>query len=195
MKLVVMAAAFLAGSCMAALAQGAAPPDLIKTCESCHGPNGNGTTPLTPRLNGQLSGYIVNRLHELSDLTQNSEHAMAMYDIAHMKDSLKASVADYFSHQTPTPSQPKSGKLAEMGAHLFANGDPANNIQTCQSCHGKHGEGQGNVPRLAGQHRDYLKAQLSNFNMAIRDNAIMHPVADKLSDDQIDSLVAYLGAD
>jgi cytochrome c553 len=199
MKYSILVATLLIGASLGttALAQGAgAPPDLIKTCEGCHGPSGNGTTPLTPRLNGQLYAYIVNRLQELTDLTSNSPHAtIAMYEIAHMKDSLKAAVADYFAHQAPTAAQPQSGKLAAIGARLFANGDPANNVGACQSCHGANAEGQGNAPRLAGQHRDYLKTQLWNFNLAMRENDIMHPVADKLSSDQIDSLVAYLGAD
>lgn len=199
MKYSIFATTLLIGASLgtAALAQGAgAPPDLIKTCESCHGPGGNGATPSTPRLNGQVSAYIVNRLRELTNLTSNSPHATAaMYDIAHMKDSVKAAVADYFTHQTPTASSPQSGKLAAMGARLFANGDPANHIQACQSCHGANAEGQGNAPRLAGQHRDYLKTQLWNFNFAMRVHAVINPVGLKLSSDQIDGLVAYLGAD
>ncbi len=197
MKYAILAAAILAGSGAVALAQGAAaPPDLIKSCESCHGPGGNGTTTATPRLNGQLSVYIVNRLHQLADLTQNSTHAtMAMYDVAHMKDSLKTAVADYFSRQTPTPARPQAGKLAAIGQKLYAGGDPVNHVQACQSCHGANGEGQNASPRLAGQHRDYLKTQLWDFNMAVRENSVMHPNALRLSDDQIDGLVAYLGAD
>jgi cytochrome c553 len=182
---------------VAAMAQGAdAPPDLIKTCESCHGPGGNGETPSTPRLNGQLSTYIVNRLRELTDLTSNSPHAsMAMYDIAHMKDSLRATMADYFAGQTPTAASPQSGKLAAMGARIFATGDPANHVEACQSCHGAKAEGQGNAPRLGGQHRSYLKTQLWDFNFSMRENSVMHPVALRLNPDQIDGLVAYLGAD
>jgi cytochrome c553 len=198
MKSLILAVALLAGSACGAWAQGAsgAPPELIKTCESCHGPGGNGDTPSTPRLNGQLSAYIVNRLRELSDLTRNSMHAtLAMHDIAQMKDSLKAEVADYFSHQPPTPAQPQPGKLAAMGERLYANGDSADQIPPCQSCHGAHAEGQGMAPRLAGQHRDYLKTQLWDFNFVMRENATMHPNAMKLSADQIDALVAYLGSD
>lgn len=198
MKSAILAMALLAGSACGAWAQGvvSTPPDLIKTCEGCHGPGGNGTTPSTPRLNGQTADYIVNRLHELADLTRNSVHAtMAMYDIAHMKDSLKAAVADYFSHQPPTPAQPQTGKLASIGANLYTNGDSAAQIPACQSCHGAHGEGMGLAPRLAGQHRDYLKAQLWDFNFVMRENAVMHPNAMKLSADQIDALTAYLGTD
>jgi len=180
-----------------AMAQGTnAPPELITKCESCHGPGGNGTVPSTPRLNGQRASYIVSRLQELTDLTRNSTHAtLAMYDIAHMKDSLKAAVADYFSHQAPTAGRPQAGKLAAMGKQLYTSGDPVRGIAACQSCHGANAEGQGNVPRLAGQHREYLKAQLWDFNFATREHAVMNGNAMKLSPDQIDGLVAYMGAD
>lgn len=197
MRHAILAGSILAACCTAAWAQGvSAPPELITTCESCHGPGGNGATPSTPRLNGQLSPYIVNRLQELTDLTRNSIHAtLAMYDVAHMKDSLKTAVADYFSHQAPTSARPQSGKLAAIGKALYVSGDPAAGIQACQSCHGANAEGQGNVPRLAGQHRDYLKTQLWNFNFATREHTVMNGNAMKLNPDQIDGLVAYLGAE
>jgi len=180
MRHAILAASILAACCTAALAQGTSvPPGLITTCESCHGPGGNGATPSTPRLNGQLSPYIVNRLQELADLTRNSIHA----------------VADYFSHQAPTPARPQTGKLAAIGKQLYVSGDSATGIQACQSCHGANAEGQGNVPRLAGQHRDYLKIQLWDFNFATREHTVMNGNAMKLSSDQIDGLVAYLGAD
>ena len=197
MRSIVFTAVMLLNLASAAFAQGiSAPPNVIKTCESCHGPGGNGPTPSTPRLNGQLAAYTVNRLRELTDLTRNSVRAtMAMHDNAKMNDTLRAAVADYFSRQTPTPAQPQAGKLTAIGQRLYANGDAAIQLPACQSCHGADAEGQGNAPRLAGQHRDYLRAQLWNFNLVMRDNPVMHPNAMKLNSDQIESLVAWLGAD
>lgn len=199
MKRAICAATLMMSMAIAssALAQGpAAPPDPVKACETCHGPAGNGTAPATPRLNGQLAAYIVNRLKELGDLTRNSPDAtMAMHDIAHIKDSLKTAVADYFSHQAPTPPKPQAGKLAAMGERLYLNGDPAHGLAACQSCHGAKAEGQGNAPRLGGQHRDYLKKQLWNFNFVMREHPVMNANATKLDGDQIDGLAAYLGAD
>ena len=197
MKYAILAAALLmsAGLASPSLAQVAAPPELIQRCESCHGPGGNGTTISTPRLNGQLSAYIVHRLNELADLTQNSIHAMVMSDIAHMSDLDKAAAGDFFSHLPTTAAQPQSGKLSAMGQELYAKGDPVNHAPACQICHGANAEGQGYAPRLAGQHRDYLKAQLWGFNFGMRANSIMGPNAMKLSSDQIDALAAYLEAD
>jgi cytochrome c553 len=118
-----------------------------------------------------------------------------MYDIAHMKDPLKAAVADHFSHQAPTSARPQTAKLAAIGKRLYVSGDSATGVQACQSCHGANAEGQGNVPRLAGQHRDYLKTQLWDFNFATREHTVMNGNAMKLNPDQIDGLVAYLGAE
>ena len=165
-------------------------------CESCHGAGAVGSTPSTPRLNGQLAPYIATRLVELTDLTRNSVQAtMAMHDIARMSDALRGAVADHFARQAPTAAVPQAGKLAAAGEQLYRNGDPANQVPACQSCHGSGGEGQGNAPRLAGQRREYLRNQLWNFNFVMRENAVMHPVGAKLNPDQIGALVAWLGAD
>ena len=44
---------------------------------------------------------------------------------------------------------------ASMGAGNVEAG--AGKAVACQACHGEHAEGMGAMPRLAGQHGDYLK--------------------------------------
>ena len=197
MRKAILATALLAGFSFPVWAQNAGvDPGTASRCESCHGEHASGATPSTPRLNGQLAPYIVNRLIELTDATQNSVQAtMAMHDLARMSDALRAAIADYFSRQAPTASQPEAGKLAAMGGSLYSNGDASHQLPPCQSCHGARGEGQGAAPRLAGQRREYLKNQLWNFNFVMRESPTMHPVGLRLEADQIDALVAWLGAD
>ncbi len=192
-----MVAIFLAGSSFHALAQAErVDAGLIDTCRGCHAAGGNGTNSSAPRLNGQLAPYIIYRLRELTDLTRNSVQAtMAMHDVAHMKENQKTAVAEYFASQPPTAAQPQPGQLAAMGKRLYLNGDPPGQLPACQSCHGAEADGNGNVPRLAGQRREYLRNQLWNFNFVMREHATMNANAIKLNPDQINSLVAYLGAD
>ena len=63
----------------------------------------------------------------------------------------------------------------------------------CASCHGPAGEGHGAIPRLAGQHTNYLERQLGLFSSGLRENRLMHFNTLDLSDDEIDALATYLG--
>ena len=167
----------------------------IKACENCHGARGDSTDPYTPRLNGQSTAYLLNRLRELTDFVKETPHATnAMFDHAHATEHLGLQIADYFAHQIPTAAQPQPGKLADMGAHLVADGDPADHVQACQSCHGAGADGLGAAPRLAGQHKKYLETQLWDLFLNLRQNSTMHPTAGRLSADQIHALTAYLSA-
>lgn len=80
----------------------------------------------------------------------------------------------------------------------FAAGDPSAGQQksvTCAACHGADGNSINPVwPRLAGQHAEYTKKQLLDFQAATRENAQMSPMASPLSAQDIDDLSAYYSA-
>ena len=50
------------------------------------------------------------------------------------------------------------------------------------------------MPRLAGQHRDYLAKALRDYKAAQRKNAIMEGFAAALTKDDIENLAAYYAA-
>jgi cytochrome c553 len=60
--LILLSAALLGGP---ALAQGTIPPEILASCEGCHGTAGQTRTPQTPRLNGQTREYLAARLTDL----------------------------------------------------------------------------------------------------------------------------------
>lgn len=67
----------------------------------------------------------------------------------------------------------------------------------CAICHGPDLRGVGNVPRLAGVHPIYLARQLYRFKDGTRNGAevsLMKPAADRLTDEDIVNLSAYLGS-
>ena len=41
-------------------------------------------------------------------------------------------------------------------------------MKSCQGCHGRDGRGQGNFPRLAGQHPEYLLEALLEYKTGER---------------------------
>lgn len=166
------------------------------TCQNCHGPQGNSVSSTFPRLNGQQADYIAAQLNNFRSHSRSDPHARAyMWGMAsQLDDKTIAALAQYYARQAPTAPQ-TGGALSAQGAELFANGAPSQNIPPCQSCHGEHGQGAGNFPRLAGQHADYLKKQLEAFRSSLRESDVMHVESKDMTDSQIEALVSYLGND
>lgn len=62
----------------------------------------------------------------------------------------------------------------------------------CAACHGAAGVSPMDAyPNLAGQKAGYLVNQLHAFRDATRSNPMMNPVANGLTDEDIDNLAAY----
>ncbi len=165
-------------------------------CQNCHGPDGNSVSPTFPRLNGQQADYLAIQLKAFRDHTRADPHAMAyMWGMSsQLDDSTITALANYLASQKPTPAQP-GGSLAAEGKKLFMDGDDAHNVPACAACHGDHGEGNGQFPRLAGQHADYLRNQLEDFRSLVRKNNIMHANTAEMTDQQIEAVVSYLAND
>ena len=165
-------------------------------CQNCHGPGGNSTSSTFPRLNGQQAEYIVTQLKNFRAHSRSDPHAMAyMWGMAaQLDDALVADIAKYYASQKPTRPQP-GGEGAAQGKAIFMNGVPAHNVPPCQACHGDHGQGAKEVPRIAGQHGDYLKSQLEAFRSLLRQNQIMHANTKDMTDSEIEAVVSYLAND
>ncbi len=73
---------------------------------------------------------------------------------------------------------------------------PAPPVAVCAGCHGDRGAGSEAVgaPRLAGMNRDYLAHALSMFKDGTRTSVVMQPVAQSLSDDEMQALATYFSA-
>lgn len=169
---------------------------VTQVCQNCHGPGGNSTSATFPRLNGQQADYITAQLKAFRDHTRADPHAMAyMWGMAsRLDDATIASIANYLSGQAPTRAQ-TGGALAQQGRLIYVNGDPAHNIPACAACHGANGEGNSAIPRLAGQHADYLRKQLEDFRSLLRNNDVMHANTQEMTDSQIEAVVSYLAND
>ena len=184
--------AFLAATGSPVLAQPA--PQIIKrVCENCHGPDGNSTSATFPRLNGQQANYIVAQLKSFRGHNRGDPHAMAyMWGMAGpLSDEQIVDIAKYLSSRKPTEPQ-RGGSLAAEGRKIFMEGVDAHNIPACAACHGDHGEGNSEIPRLAGQHADYLKTQLEDFRSLVRNNDVMHANTKEMTNREIEAVVSYL---
>ena len=96
--------------------------------------------------------------------------------------------------------------LATVGlvwsAPAAAEGDAARGKvlgYTCLGCHGietyKNVYPTYSVPKLRGQHPEYIVAALKGYQKGERSHATMHAHAASLSDQDIDDIAAYLGGE
>ena len=92
--------------------------------------------------------------------------------------------------------------LAALSVPALAAGDAAagakKNFQ-CQGCHGIPGWKTAfpevyPVPKLGGQHAQYIATALKAYKTGERDHATMRAIAADLSDQDIADLAAYYGA-
>ena len=165
-------------------------------CQNCHGPQGDSVLATFPRLNGQQADYIAAQLKSFRSQSRSDPHARAyMWGMAsQLDDGMIDGLAKYFAAQKST--QPQSGgALAADGKNIYMNGVDAQNIPACQACHGEHGEGNSVMPRIAGQHADYLKVQLESFRSTLRESDVMHANTKDMTNSQIEALVSYLAND
>lgn len=84
----------------------------------------------------------------------------------------------------------------EAGSALAKTGGNGKTIQ-CSVCHGPDYKGLGNVPGLAGRSPIYLFRQLNDMQHGTRKGnavALMQPVVQKLSQDDMIALAAYMGS-
>jgi cytochrome c553 len=84
------------------------------------------------------------------------------------------------------------------GAFAQAAGDPAagkTKAHVCVACHGADGNSVNpEWPKLAGQLPAYIVTQLQNFKQGVRENPLMAPIAQALSQQDMLNLAAYFGS-
>ncbi len=180
----------VAGTAQAAdLARGEA--IVSQVCHLCHGQDGENSNAVYPRLAGQNAAYITKQLADFKNgLRKGTMNAMA----AGLDDADMAALGAYFSSKPAKAHRVSEPELAAVGQYIYQNGNKWSGVASCASCHGAEAAGTDKLPRLAGQHARYLVTQLKDFNTRERtnDNAVMHSVASKLTELEIEAVARYL---
>jgi len=173
----------------AARAQAPAVPDAIKDkvaiCAACHGATGNSDNPLYPVLAGQTARYIYTELRDFKEGRRHDPNMDAIVQPLSRDDML--ALGDYFSKQKQASSTFKADPAK------VALGKKKSDEVLCPMCHLGGFTGQNEIPRVAGQHYEYVKKQLSDFKARRRTNDAgnMTSVASTLSDEDIENLAQY----
>jgi len=169
-----------------------------KECALCHGPGGNTTSEQFPMLAGQSATYFTNQMKAFREKSRANQNATRfMWGISsRLTDEEIDKLAAYYESQMPAHSGKISDKTKyDQGMALFTGGDQARGIPACSACHGENAQGNASIPRLAGQHEEYLKKQLKVFYGSERPAAVaMHEIVKALSDHDIEALAQYLQA-
>lgn len=132
-------------------------------CAACHGADGKGAANLAPSLAGQHSFYVITQLFLFKN-ERRSNPAMNALTKDFSNDDLRG-----FSEligKFPAVYMPPNADIPDPSR--MAQGKEIANKHQCMSCHGGQLSGGQQVPRLAGQHEDYLKRVLTEFQQSKR---------------------------
>lgn len=172
--------------------------EVAATCVACHGMDGAGQAQgKFPRLDILAAEYTVKQLHDFKDGKRNSPIMMPF--VGMLDDEKMENVAAYYATQSANVTAPEVDEaLLKRGEQLATRGDWDKYIPSCRSCHGPQNQGVGNVfPALAGQHASYIVGEIKAWKSGARANDpqnLMLAVAERLSDDDIEAVAAYLAA-
>jgi cytochrome c553 len=126
-------------------------------CATCHGEKGGGTANGEfPRIGGQHYAVLARQLVAFRH-GQRWDIRMENFADRHRLPDARAiaDVADYVSRlEDPSPAGVGAGELVAQGARVY--------FRLCESCHGASGQGDAErlVPKIGGQHYEYLRRQI-----------------------------------
>ncbi|MBI5897945.1 MAG: cytochrome c4 [Rhodocyclales bacterium] len=175
----------------------AATPDRIASiaserCEACHGVGGQGNNSMFPKLSGQNEAYLVQQMFNFKSRARRS--SVMEPQLADLSGEDIVLLARHFSNRALRGTPASDPQLATMGRKIYAEGNPASGVAACHVCHGPAAHGGQMLPRLAGQHAEYLELQLRRFIERSRttDQTLMHSVAMRMTDEEIRAVSHYL---
>jgi cytochrome c553 len=163
-------------------------PELLSACAACHGPGGNSQVAQFPSLAGQPKVFVENQLVLIREGLRDVPSMKEV--VTGMSDETIVALAKYYAAQTP------AANAAPVRQDKYRPGEQVSKKMLCGTCHLPDYSGQTQVPRLAGQHEEYLLAAMKQF----RDNpgpgrdTIMAASLRGLSDADLANLAHYLAA-
>jgi cytochrome c553 len=134
-----------------------------QVCAGCHGENGKPIDKTIPVIWGQQQGYLYIQLRDFKRNDRKNEIMQPIVSAMERQDMMD--IAEYFSKKSwPDLGQPRASK--DVSERALS----ANRSVGCTGCHLDHFQGDGTVPRLAGQSREYLAKTTADFRTRARGN-------------------------
>ena len=178
----------------------AAGKDKSVACGACHGADGNSAAPTFPKLAGQGQRYLVKQMKDIRDGARPVPTMAGQLD--GKSDQDLADIAAFYASQGSSGGQ-TSPELLALGEKVYRSGVAERNVAACTACHSPTGKGNApaGFPALAGQHAEYIAAQLRAYRKGQEDpsgrtndgdSRIMRTTAFGLSDGEIDAVASYI---
>ncbi|MGZ8259198.1 MAG: c-type cytochrome [Caldimonas sp.] len=161
-------------------------------CAACHTTDGSRGVAANPIIQGQHPAYIVKQLAEFKAGKRDNPVMKAI--AAALSEADMRNVAAFYATKQAKPGFAKNRELVAHGERVYRGGVAERSVPACSGCHGPSGSGiPAQYPRLAGQHADYVEAQLVAFRSGARlNNPVMTSVAAKLNDRDIKAVADYV---
>ena len=170
------------------------------TCVACHGVDGNSAVPTFPKLSGLGHKYLLKQMQDIRD--GRRPVALMAGQVDNMTDQDLSDIAAFYDAQPRTGGTADPDKVS-LGRKVYLGGIAERQVPACSGCHSPTGNGNGpaGYPALAGQHADYVAAQLKMFRKGYEDPAgrtnggeakIMRTTAFRMSDMEIEAGASYI---
>ena len=128
--------------------------------------------------------------------------ALMAGQVDNMTDQDLSDIAAFYDAQPRTGGTAEPDKVS-LGRKVYLGGIAERQVPACSGCHSPTGNGNGpaGYPALAGQHADYVTAQLKMFRKGYEDPAgrtnggeakIMRTTAFRMSDMEIEAVASYI---
>ena len=155
-------------------------------CVACHGPNGNSPNPAFPVLAGQTARYLYLQLKDFKE-GRRTEPQMAPF-LANLTREDMHDISAFYAAQKPMPPAFQADPVKVQRGRAKAQ------EVLCTMCHLGGFKGQNEIPRVAGQHHQYVVKQMKAFKEGQRTNDAgnMSSVSKTLSEQDIDDLAHFL---
>jgi cytochrome c553 len=138
-------------------------PRFASLCAACHGANGRGDVAATPVLAGQHGFYAITQLFLFREGRRANEAMTAVAKT--LTDDDMRGFAAVIDALPPVPAPAPSTAPDEQ---RMAKGRELAREHKCVFCHGEDLSGGQQVPRIGGQHEDYLRDTLRGFKSGSR---------------------------
>lgn len=156
---------------------------ISRSCESCHGKDGNSVKTGVPSLAGLQPEYFVPAIKDYLTGRRKGAAIMKNFKLSLSEKDLR-NLAAYYSVQ--------QRKKSPLGADLLKTEPSDALVPRCVGCHGENGDStHPAMPSLSGQNATYLIKAMKTYRDGKRPNKMMVNVARGLSDKEIESNATY----
>jgi len=168
-----------------------------QSCSNCHGLNGESISQQFPKLAGQQEAYLKAQLIDFKGhIRKDLNGTEYMWGVTNLTSNQVGELAVYFSSQKPMKGSGQKSPATGLGESIFKKGLPSQQVLACNTCHGAQALGAAEIPRLAGQHSNYVYKQIMVFkNTDDRPRGqVMSQITHNMNDEQARAVSAYLAS-